>query len=111
MAEENKPRREKRRRMKAEDKAKILRAILLDGKKISDIADEYKVHPNQIFAWRKELFEGAAGIFEPKRSDITEKAQCRKIEALEKSIADKDAVIADIAQENLTLKKNFSGRT
>src|SRR5574344_1830056 len=111
MAEENKPEREKRRRLKAEDKARILREILLDGKKISDVACEYKVHPNQIFAWRKELFEGAAGIFEPKRSDITEKARGRTIEALEKSIADKDAVIAEIAPEHLALKKNFSGRT
>src|SRR5574344_1542871 len=111
MAEENKPEREKRRRLKAEDKARILRELLLDGKKISDVAGEYQVHPNQIFAWRTESLAGAAGIFEPKRSDITEKARCRKIEALEKSIADKDAVIADIAQENLALKKNFSGRT
>ena len=111
MAEENRQETEKRRRLKAEDKARILREILLEGKKVSDVADEHRVHPNQIFAWRKELFEGAAGIFEQNRSDITEKARCRKIEALEKSIADKDAVIADIAQENLALKKNLNGRS
>lgn len=102
---------EKRRRITPEDKVKILGEVMMRGRKISDVADEYKVHPNQIILWRKELFEGAAGIFVQKRPDITEKAQQRRIDDLEKSIADKDAVIADIAQENLVLKKKLIGRT
>lgn len=97
---------QKSRRLKSEDKAKILSEILLRGRTVSNLADEYHIHPNQIFAWHKELFEGAASIFEQKRPDITEKARQRKIEELEKALADKDAVIADIAQENLSLKKN-----
>lgn len=107
MAEENQN--ETRRRIKAEDKVKILSEILFNGRKISDVADEYKAHPNQIFAWRKELFEGAASIFVQKRPDISESARQRKIDNLERAIANKDAVIADIAQENLTLKKKLTG--
>lgn len=99
-----------RRRIKAEDKVKILSEILLNGRKISEVADEYKVHPNQIFAWRKELFEGAASIFVQKRPDISENARQRRIDDLERTIANKDAVIADIAQENLTLKKKLTGQ-
>ena len=78
MAEENRPETEKRRRLKAGGQGKDPGEILLEGKKVSDVADEHRVHPNQIFAWRKELFEGAAGIFEQKRSDITEKAGAGK---------------------------------
>ena len=108
MAEENKPEKQKRRRLSAEDKVKILSEILLKGRGLSELADEYKIHPNKILEWRKVLFESATGIFEQKRPDITEKAQQRKIDALEKTLADKDAVIADIAQENLALKKKIN---
>lgn len=101
---------EKRRRINAEDKAKILSEVMLGGRKISDVADEYKVHPNQIFSWRKELFEGAAGVFVRKRPDIAEKARRRRIEDLEKALTAKDTVIADIAMENLALKKKLTGR-
>ena len=110
MAEENKLEKQKRRRLSAEDKVKILSEILLKGRGLSELADEYKIHPNKILEWRKVLFESATGIFEQKRPDITEKAQQRKIDALEKTLADKDAVIADIAQENLALKKKLTGR-
>ena len=69
--------------------------VLLEGKSVSDIADEYRISPNKILGWRKELIEGAAGIFAQKHPDITEKAQQRKIDALEKTLADKDACILD----------------
>lgn len=110
MAEQNEKETEKRRRLSAEDKAKIMSMVLLEGRSISAVADEYRISPNKILGWRKELIEGAAGIFAQKRPDITEKAQQRKIDALEKTLADKDAVIADIAQENLALKKKLTGR-
>ncbi len=51
---------------------------------MSDIAAEYKIHPNQIFAKRKELFEAAVGIFVQNPPDITEKAQQRRIEELKR---------------------------
>ncbi len=109
MAEENTSKKE-RRRLSAEDKASVLNEILIKGRNISDLADEYRISPNQIYQWRKELLEGAASLFVQKRPDITEKAKQRKIEELEKALADKDAVIADIAQENLLLKKKLTGR-
>lgn len=106
MAEENGHATE-RRRISAEDKGRILAEILLGGKSVSAAADEYRVHPNQIFAWRKELFESAADVFARKRPDIAEKARKRKIDELERALAGKDAVIAEIAQENLSLKKKI----
>ena len=44
-------------------------------------------------------------IFDRHRPDITEKAQQRKIEELEEKLKKKDEVIAEIAQENLMIKK------
>jgi predicted RNase H-like nuclease (RuvC/YqgF family) len=43
------------------------------------------------------------------RTDATIKARDRKIEELEKQLAYKDMVIAQLATENLGLKKNYSG--
>ena len=61
MAEEIEKETEKRRRQSAEDKARIMSMILLEGKSVSDVADEYRISPNKILNWRKELIEGAAG--------------------------------------------------
>jgi len=101
---------DKRKRYTAEEKMKILREIIEDGKPISEVADANGLHPNNIFNWRKQLFENGAQIFQIKRPDITEKAAERKVEALEETVKHKDEVIAELAGELLELKKKSSGR-
>jgi len=46
-----------RKRYTAEDKIKILREVLEDGKSISQVSEKYGLSPNHIFKWRKQLFE------------------------------------------------------
>ena len=100
----------KRKRYTAEEKIKILREILEDGKHLSQVAEQYGLHPNNIFNWRKQLFEGGIQTFQIKRSDISGKAEVRKTTALEEKIKQKDEVIAELAEELLGLKKKNSGR-
>ncbi|GHT75419.1 hypothetical protein FACS1894124_6740 [Spirochaetia bacterium] len=99
----------KRKRYTAEEKVRILREILEDGQSISTVADKYGLHPNNIFNWRKQLFEGGVHVFETKRPDISEKAEGRRIAALEAKLKQKDEVIAELAEENLGLKKKNTG--
>ena len=99
----------KRKRYTSEEKVKILREVLEEGKAVSTVAEGYGVHPNQILNWRKQLFENALQTFEIKRPEISEKAAERKTKALEEKLQNKDAVIAELAQELLELKKKYPG--
>ena len=99
----------KRRRYTAEEKIKILREVIEDAKQVSQVAEQYGLHPNNIFNWRKQLFEGGVQIFQIKRADISDKAEERKITALEDKIKQKDEVIAELAEELLGLKKKNCG--
>ena len=99
----------KRKRYTSEEKIKILREVLEDGKSISAVADAYGVHPNQIMNWRKQLFEGGQQIFQIKRPEISEKAIEKQTKAFEDKLHHKDNVIAELAQELLELKKKYPG--
>lgn len=78
-----------RHRWTAEEKARMVLEIVQDGKKISEVAEENNVHPNQLISWKKQFLESAVSAFK---------------------IARKDSVIAEIASENMELKKTYFGR-
>jgi len=99
----------RRKRYTAEEKVKILREVLEDGKQISQVAEKYGLSPNNIFKWRKQLFEEGLQTFQVKRPEISGKAEERKITALEDRIKQKDEIIAELAEELLALKKKNCG--
>jgi transposase-like protein len=93
-----------------EEKVKVLREVQEDGKTISQVAEEYGIHPNNIFKWRKQHLEMGVQGFKTTRKDISAKAKDRKIAELEDRIKYKDEVIAELAQELLALKKKNCGQ-
>ena len=99
-----------RKRYTPEEKVSILREVLEDGKSMSSVAGEHGVHPNMLLNWKKQLFEGAAGMFVVKRPDVSEQAAERRARELEEELARKDSVIAELAQEVLQLKKKTAGQ-
>ena len=92
----------------AEQKIIILRELLENNIPISHVAEKYNVHVNDIYNWKKKLFESASDIFTSKSSKQTS-ASDKKIEKLEEKLKLREEAITFLLTENIELKKNING--
>jgi len=58
-----------RRNHTAAFKAKVALAAVKGEKTLSELAQQFDVHPNQITQWKGQLLEGAAGVFGQEKSE------------------------------------------
>lgn len=86
-------------------KAEILRELLENQVSAAELSERYHVNINSIYNWRKQLFEAAADIFSNKQQKTTQKDQSQ-IARLQEQLRDKDSLIAELAQDNIVLKKS-----
>ena len=90
----------------AEFKVEVLRDLLENGLPIGKVAEKYKLHPNLLYLWKKELFENAELIFSKHK---TSSGQHSQIQELEAKLKDKDSLISELVEDNLKMKKKVNG--
>jgi transposase len=98
-----------RKHYSAAEKVAILRLHLLEKKPVSDVCDQYGIHPTLFYRWQKEFFENGAAAFENtgKRRQTVAEAKDRKSAALEEKLQQKNEVLAEVLQEYVQLKKEL----
>lgn len=97
-----------RKIINAETKAEILRELLENQVPAAELSERYGVNINSIYNWRKQLFESAADVFSAKHEKHSQKEHAVSAR-LQEQIREKDALIAELVQDNITLKKKSNG--
>ncbi len=68
-----------RRKFTATFKTEVVLEALRERKTISELAQQFDLHPNQISAWKREFLEGASRVFDtgvkPEHAALAEKQE------------------------------------
>jgi transposase-like protein len=97
-----------RRHFTPQEKVAIVKRHLLEGIPVSNLCDEFEINPTLFYQWQRQLFENAHLAFENgRKAKAVEDAKERKIEQLEAKLQRKDAVLAELMEEHVLLKKSL----
>jgi len=96
----------KRKQYTPQQKVSILRRHFLDGVAVSDLCDEYGIHPTVFYRWQKAFFENGAAAFQTQQSQ-QEKQWKKQITTLESRLSQKNEVLAEVMEEHVRLKKSL----
>ncbi|MGH9198016.1 MAG: transposase [Acidimicrobiia bacterium] len=98
-----------RRHFTPEEKVAILKQHLLEHVPVSELCERHGLQPGQFYLWQKAFFENGAAAFAT-NGRHTKKAEARqqqRIEFLEAKLQRKDAVLAELMEEHVQLKKSL----
>jgi transposase-like protein len=64
-----------RKRYSSAFKAKVALEAIKDQKTLTELSNQFQLHPNQIIRWRKQLLDEAQTIFSIKPNNFQQKQQ------------------------------------
>ena len=97
-----------RRHHTADQKVTLLKRHLVDKVPVSDLCDENGLQPSLFYGWQRQLFENGGAAFEGSRRGASREQELEaRIAQLEAKLSKKDAVIAEISEEYVQLKKEL----
>jgi transposase len=96
----------RRRKFSSEEKVRILRRHLVEKVPLSDLCDEYGLHPTVFYRWQKTFFENGPAAFERQRDGQIRQLE-KELSRLGAKVARRDEVIAEIMTSQLALKKGI----
>ena len=96
----------KRKNYTPEEKVSILKKHLLEKVPVSDLCDQYGLHPTVFHRWLKEFFENGAMAFQ-KQSDSQSRKLKKELSRLEGKLAKKNEVLSELMEEHVNLKKTL----
>jgi len=97
-----------RRQFSSEQKAEILRRHLVEKVPISELCNELGLQPSLVYQGQRQLLDNAAVALETRQvTPRREQELAVKVARLEEKLARKDAVIAEISEEYVKLKKEL----
>lgn len=100
----------KQKQYQPSEKVNIIREHLVEKKAVSDICDEYGIHPSVYYRWQKQFFEGGEKAFAPANEAKALSHLKQEVERLESKLTRKDEVLGELMEEYVTLKKRTGGR-
>lgn len=96
----------RRKHYTPEKKVEIIKKHLVDRVPLSDLCDQYGLHPTVFHRWQKAFFENGAKAFDNRKD--TEKAKLKqKISILETKLSRKHEVLSELMEEHVSLKKSL----
>jgi len=86
-----------------------LRKHLLEKVPVGSLCDEGNLRPTVFYRWQEKLFTEGVKLFERGEAVVeSRKTEQETIERLEKKLAQKDEVLAELMAEYVALKKKTS---
>lgn len=98
-----------RRNHTSQQKAALLKRHHVEKVPVSTVCDENKLQPSVFYTWQRQLFENASAVFDGGKQGASsrEKELEARVAQLEAKLAKKDAIIAEISEEYVALKKEL----
>ena len=97
---------ESKKYLSPQEKVSILRRHLIEKVPVSNLCDEYGLHPTQFYKWQQVFFERGATAFESRQNRV-EKQLEQKIASLEVKLSQKNEVLSELLEEHVLLKKSL----